>query len=240
MRVNDIETIGAMQLELEHCATSYCGCPNTSAETMKEATRFVEDQFGHLCVPEIREAFRLAAAGKIEASLAAYHGTFSVRILGEVLAAYEDHRALTFRRVRAEQQAKQDAADNLERAAAMQEKFGTLGQQLAALQSKNDRYPTFEDVPYWFARKVVDEDLLELHLGEKAEVWIRAKHWAAAQVNNWLADPLLSKGDRKRYDDARLQIEADDECFPAELRPEAEQAYAKMLVFSHIAAYQEP
>ena len=97
---DDLALITALQLEVEHCAATYCAAPNTLTDTMDECVLFVIDQFGFLCPSEIRQAFRLAAAGKIEANLNAYNGAFSVRILGEVLSSYEDYRTLTFRKVR--------------------------------------------------------------------------------------------------------------------------------------------
>jgi len=105
-------TIGAMvrrdaqmsfgvKLEVEFSAATYCGAPNTLPETIKEGVRFITDQFGHLNLTEIREAFRLAAAKKIEADLSAFYGLFTIQLLGKVLAAYDDYRTAIFREVRA-------------------------------------------------------------------------------------------------------------------------------------------
>lgn len=236
---DDVLTIAALQTQIEHCASAYCGAPSTPVETLKEATRFVENQFGHLTVLEIAEAFRMAASGRIEADLKAYHGVFSVRILGEVLAAYEDFRALTFRQVRAAWLEQQEAEQQTARAAGMIERFGTLGDQLQALRAKNHKFQTWQDVPLWFCRRCIQEGLIDLEVERKSALWISAKAWAIAQVETWLLDPLTSKSDRDRWRAGQIKNEDDSGCFPAELRTEAEAAYSQMLLFEIIAPYTE-
>lgn len=91
----------ALVAELEGCAKQYTGCPNTKDLVFDEAAEFVIDQFGLLNIGEIRLAFRLAAAGEFEGvRLVAYYGTFTVGMLGEVLAAYKDYRGEAVRHFR--------------------------------------------------------------------------------------------------------------------------------------------
>ena len=91
----------ALVAELESCAKQYTGCPNTKGLTFDEAAEFVIDQFGGLNIGEIRLAFRLAAAGEFEGvKLIAYYGTFTVGMLGEVLAAYKEYRGEAVRHFR--------------------------------------------------------------------------------------------------------------------------------------------
>lgn len=83
----------ALGADLEACAKQYTGCPNTKEMTFDESVEFVLEQFNFLNIGEIRLAFRLAAAGYLEGvSLRAYYGTFTVGMLGEVLAAYREYR----------------------------------------------------------------------------------------------------------------------------------------------------
>lgn len=59
--------------------------------------------FGHLGCHELKEAFRLGAAGQITGvtaqSFAAWYGCFSVASLGLILSAYDVHRASVSRRI---------------------------------------------------------------------------------------------------------------------------------------------
>ena len=92
-RLNPEPALAALGLELEYCAKAYCGAAKTDDLVYDELVEFVVTQYGHLAVGEIREAFRLAAAGKLgEVNLASYYGLFTVAMLGEVLNAYGRYR----------------------------------------------------------------------------------------------------------------------------------------------------
>lgn len=239
IRENETEAGTALFLEVKYCAMTYCASPNTEPETIKEATRFVISQYSTLAFHEIREAFRLAAAGKIEASLAAYHGQFAVRILGEVLSAYDDYRTQVGRELRARLREQEDEGENQQRATILREIFGTLSEQYQALTQENRKYQRWQDLPDWFCSKLVREDIPRFALDEKSKTWIIAKHWAVNQVGTWLLTPALSKEERTRYREAKQVIEKDPEAFPDELRKEAESAYCKMLVFNQIAPFEQ-
>lgn len=227
----------AVQLEIEDCATAYCAAPNTESETITESVRFILTQFGHLNISEIRESFRLAAAGKIEVNLNAYHGLFSVRILGDVLNAYADYRTQMAREERAREQQRIAALEIDIRAEELKERFGTLADNLAELQEVNTKYARWQDLPYWFCRRLIEEDMPKVTVEEKGRVWVEAKHWAVNQLGYWLLDAEVQPESRLRYKAAKSVIDADPDAFPDELHPEAKEAYAKKLVFKHIAPF---
>jgi len=237
MRTSDGVAIPAMLAEIKFAAVTYCAAPNTDSETCKEGVAFVLSQFSHLNINEIREAFRLAASGKIDASLAAYHGQFSIRILGEVLRAYDDHRTGIYREERARFIEQQAALEAPTRSETLQAHFGTIAENFRALQEKNTKYPRWQDLPGWFCRRVIEDELIEIHPDEKGPTWIAAKHWAANQVGVWALDLTTGKEDRARYKAAAAVIREDADAFPGEIRKEAEEAYSKMLIFSKIAHY---
>lgn len=237
---NDFLAISALQTEIEFCAVTYCACPNTPADTIEESVRFISSQFAHLNIAEVRESFRLTAAGKTDANLNTYYGQFSVRILGEMLQAYDDQRTQVYREMRARLQAEQDAAENEQRAEILKGRFGTLSEQFAALQSKNDKYQRWQDLPGWFCEKVVREDVGRFLVEEKGKIWVTAKYWAVNQLGLWRMDANNSFDDRRRFNAAYAVNQADPEAFPNELKKEAQDAYAKMLVFSKIAEYVQP
>lgn len=238
VRANDEQAGTALFLEVKYCAVTYCASPNTEPETLKESTRFIISQYGSLAFHEIREAFRLAAAGKIDASLAAYHGQFSVRILGDVLSTYLDYRTQAGREIRARLNRIEDEMKDEMRATMLREIFGTLAEQYQTLTQANSKYQRWQDLPDWFCLKLVQEDIPQFTIEEKVETWVTAKHWSANQIGTWLLDRNIGKEERIRYKAAKQVIEQDPETFPDELRKEAESAYCKMLVFNRIAQFE--
>lgn len=228
-----------LHAEVKFCAATYCAAPNTEKDVISESVRFISSQFANLNISEIREAFRLAAAGSIEADLTAYYGMFSVNILGRVLSTYQDHRTQAYREVRA-RMAEQEAEMEAEiRADILKEKFGTIQEQFTVLQSENRKYRRWQDLPGWFCRRVIQDDIAGIGHDEKGKTWIMAKAWAVNQVGSWIFSPDTQTDDKKRYMAAKAANEKDAGHFPDELRTEAEEAYCKMLVFSKIAQYEE-
>lgn len=230
LKKDDVKLIASVQLEVEHCAATYCGAPNTPADTMTECVRFVLSQFGHLCPSEIREAFRLTAAHEIGASLNAYNGVFSVRILGEVLSEYEDYRALAFRKVRSQMN---DAGEE-NRAAVLKEAFGGFEDQLARVMQSNP-YGAWQEIPAAFARAVVERGLINFSLEEKGKTWRSAKSIAAGRVPQKIMD-AKTPFERNKWVQVRDQMQADPELFPGELQPEATIIYAQILLWEKLPA----
>lgn len=240
MKSGSMEPVVLLHTEVKFCAATYCAAPNTERDVLEEGARFIASMFGHLNVNEIREAFRLAAAGLIAADLTTYYGMFSINILGKVLSAYDDHRTQTYREVRARIRAEQDAIESEKRAEVMRKKFGTIAEQFQALTKRNDKYPTWQSLPGWFCENVVREDVADFCTDEKGKTWIEAKAWAVNSVGTWILSQSTQPEDRKRYRQAKAAIERDSDTFPPSLKKEAEEAYAKMLVFSKIAEHIQP
>lgn len=98
--------------ELTYCATNFSGARDVPDDMLDEAAEFVATRFGQLAVVEIREAFRLAAAGEIgDVDMKAYYGQFTIVILGAVLSAYVVYRTrITAGIKRAQSEAEAEAA----------------------------------------------------------------------------------------------------------------------------------
>ncbi len=240
LKAGGMEPVVLLHTEVKFCATTYCAAPNTERDVLEESARFIADKFGHLNINEIREAFRLAAAGLIDASLTTYYGMFSVNILGQILSAYDDHRSQTYREVRARINAEQQQREDERRAEILKDKFGTIDEQFQALTERNEKYPTWQSLPGWFCEKVVREDVAGFCHDEKGKTWIEAKAWAVNSVGTWMLNQSTPHEDRKRYREAKAQIERTPDVFPDSLKSEAQEAYAKMLVFSKISEYTQP
>ena len=238
---NNIETgTTVLALEVKRCAITYCGAPNTDTVTIAESVRFVHTQYSHLTLNEISEAFRLAAAQKIDADLSAFHGLFSVRILGQVLSAYDTMRGQVAREVRARLRKLEDEQENQIRSERMLQMHGTISDQFAALVENNEKYARWQDMPEWFCERVVRDDVAGFSLDEKGKAWIIARQWSANQLANWIVDPQTTKADRSRYIEVEQAYKENPDVFPEGLKKEAQSAYCKMLVFDRIAKYTNP
>lgn len=155
-----------------------------------------------------------------------------MRILGELLAAYEDWRALTFRRIRDEQSAKSQEDENAERAGLLQQKFGSVADMLARVMQDNP-YSHWSQVPGWFARAVVERDIIPFTTDEKGPVWVNAKHIAVSRLPTMLMAATTEPA-RWRIADIQDQVKNDPDTFPEALKDEAKVIYAQLLVFSRL------
>lgn len=111
MRENREAALVALSLELEYCAKAYTGATRTDELVFDELVLFVVKQYGMLNTAEIREAFRLGAAGELgEVRMTAYYGAFTVLMLGDLLGAYMARREADVRKARRAETAAEDAA----------------------------------------------------------------------------------------------------------------------------------
>ena len=229
-RANGPQTVALVRLTVEHCAVTYCGAPNTETATIDECVRFVFAQYGMLNPDEIKEAFRLAASGKTSASLEAYHGQFTARILGGVLSNYLDYRSALAREARSRQAAAEADGAYQRRQDDLFQQHGTAADQIAALD--RGKYKAWKDLPGWLAMRAVKDGLIDLSIEEKQEAWKTAKAYTVNRIAAMLLDP--DKSERDKWLRAAEAIRKDPEIFPEALRPEAEIVYAKMLLYSKI------
>jgi hypothetical protein len=89
---NEVAVYGLMHYTLEEIGSIYFGATNTDEAVFPEMVRFTMDHFAHLAPEEIREAFRLHAAGKLGTEKEAYRGLFTVNMLGAILGHYDGYR----------------------------------------------------------------------------------------------------------------------------------------------------
>ncbi|GEM_PF-2440480 len=108
---------------LEHCVSVYSGVDLSGDDSvMDECVDFVMSQFAGISVPEVREAFKLAAAGKLgEIDLAAYYGKFTIKTLGKILTSYLVFREKAVKELR---RAEAEAAEQVAAEKAAREPFG--------------------------------------------------------------------------------------------------------------------
>lgn len=159
----------ALLAELEACAKQYTGCPKTADLTFDEAIEFTADQFGFLNIGEIRLAFRLAAAGEFEGvSLRAYYGTFTVGMLGEVLAAYRQYREELVKHAR-RMESEATEADSAEARRKAHDREQWAARRLAGLLSAETL--TVEDCMAYDHDYFLESGQLQYTPEEKMQAW---------------------------------------------------------------------
>ncbi len=89
---NEGAVFGVMRFTFDEIGRVYFGATGTDESVFPEMVRFVMDHFSHLSPEEIRESFRLHAAGKLGVEKEAYRGLFTVNMLGSILGHYETYR----------------------------------------------------------------------------------------------------------------------------------------------------
>lgn len=238
VRADAVNAALFIRTEIKFCASTYCAATNTENSTLDECARLVSLHYTHLSPDEIREAFRLAAIGTLDVDLNSYHGLFSVRMLGSVLSAYDDHRTYAARQIRARMKAEEDEKMNEARARELRAQVPTVEELYSQLVKRNTQYRTWHDVPGWFARLVVSRDLPGFSLEEKGEAWRNAKHYVCARVGAYIEE-TKDRDQRRRYIAARDKINSNPDYFPDELKTDAEEVYSKTLTFSKIANYEQ-
>ena len=77
---------------LAFVAREYGATKEIPAETLGECVKLVMRKFGALGIQEIREAYRMAAAGEIKPEQKMWGGIFNAAQLGSVLTTYQNHR----------------------------------------------------------------------------------------------------------------------------------------------------
>lgn len=229
-RTNATQTVVFISLKIEQAAAAYCGAPNTDRATIDECVRFVFAQYGSLNPDEITEAFRMAASGKTDASLEAYHGQFTVKILGSVLSDYMDYRSALAREARSRQAAREAQEEYQRRQEKMLEEHGTAADQIARMS--RDRYKAWQDVPGWLARIAVKDGLINLSIDEKAEAWKTAKAYVVNRIPAMIME--ADRQEREKWLKAADSVKADPDIFPEVLKEEASTVYAQMLLHNKI------
>lgn len=229
--------VAFLRLQLEQCAAAYCGAPNTASETLDECVRYLIASHGHLNPYEIKEAFRLAASRQTGADLTAWHGQFTVQILGGVIAGYLDYRTALAREARSRQSKEDAEREYALKSEQIKASFPSVEEQVAALKVENRKYQRWQDVPFWLARIAVKRDLLALTVEEKTEAWKTAKAYTVNRIPAMLLE--ADKAEREKWQDAESIIKKEPDVFPAVLQEEAERVYAQMLMFSKIAEYED-
>lgn len=214
-------------------AYSYCGADiEVSTPAIKECVLLLIEKFSGIGIDEVREAFKLAAAKQIDANLAAYSGQFTVKIFGEVMAAYIEYRRPIFAEIKKQMEVermKRESEESEERNSKFRGDVVAMFHRIC--QGKEANFLSAEKIPGIWAKFLVDEKLV---FGNPS-TWVEAKkivveRFIAAQ-KALIPDETISVFDAKQL---YYKLESEPDIFPTELRPRAELLYGRMIVWEEI------
>lgn len=117
---------GAVMMELPIVAQAYGGRHEIDDAVYKECVKLILSKFPGLGVNEIREAYRMKAAGELNLPKGKgemWGGEFNANQLGEVLAAYMEVRRRALGKYLNMKQEQKEAAEKAERAERMQREY---------------------------------------------------------------------------------------------------------------------
>lgn len=222
---------------IDQVAASYCGADrSTMAAVYDECAYLLRQKFGHFAAEEVREAFRMAAANRIEADLTAYGGRFTVAMFGDVLTAYAKHRAKIVAALEAQKAAQAEASrleKRREHGRLMLERFLAEFEQM---RNENNRFARWQDIPAGTDEALKNRGVFDaVSKSDKAFWWLEAKREAVRELRE-----LEGSGADLQWA-ARIvrRCECNPDQFPPELMPRATVIYGKMLAFSLLAPYRQ-
>lgn len=225
-------------------AIDYCGADVSISEgAVKECSALFLSKWAMISIPEIKDAFSMAASQEIKAAekpinLIAYSGVFTVAIFSEVMNAYAAHRGAilaAMHKAAAEIAEQEKAAAKKEDAANYRAK---VIESFSRLKAENTEFDKADKIPLrWF------EILLQAGLIEhNGKTFVEAKKATAAFFRNCMQDlkhyPNIEMSETKKSDVYR-EMKKDNELFPDELLGDAKRLYGRMMVFNSISPYKQ-
>jgi hypothetical protein len=231
------------------CAQAFCGADATkqSAAVYGECVNVLRKYYAGLGIEEVKEAFRLAAAGKItnsdgeRISLTAYAGRFSAAMFGEILSSYQNWRGKIHAAILRQREGEDDRKRDMDRQANFARSMENLEDRFRRLcrTGGDDETKRWEDVPGWWAKILLDKGLLLLLDETKKDLWKAAKLETVAEAKREHSTGLNTiLPDAKILRRAVRACEENPEVFPAELSDRARVVYGKMLVWECIQRRQ--
>lgn len=158
--------------------------------TLNEMKNFVVEHYSMLSINELREAFSLAASGKIKADLRAWNGKFTISMIGDVLSAYlsfsnnliyqydKQNTLLLSRNKEAENKAKNEQARQEVIQAYLELKE----------QYKEDLEIDEKKIFFHWGKILVEAGYINFEKDEKLEIYKEAETLVKKDLNKELAD----------------------------------------------------
>ena len=166
---------------------------------ISESANFIIKHFAMLSVTEIKQAFELSASGKIDANLSAYHGKFTIQMLGDVLQKYWIFRMNVLARYDSKldiyhnQQRKKDADERNERA---KREVIDLFKKLKDNYQQTGEFDETQ-VKGFHGKIISDAGLITFSKQEKLQIYAEAKINVLKQIKTDVQDVNLKPTERR-------------------------------------------
>jgi len=180
----------AVQVELERVAESYGARQDIPDTVFSECTQLVLSKFSGLGANEIREAYRMKAAGELESIPKGrgemWGGSFNADQLGAVLTAYMEQRRKALGAYLRHKQEEMEAAEKARIKQRQQEAFDREFPALIAKMQENAK--DWRDCPFWLFEAAWKRGLIRLEPGEKESILEDARQLARLEAQNAYAE----------------------------------------------------
>jgi len=179
-----------LQVEMHKVAEAYGARSSISPEALKECVRLILSKFGGIGIHEIREAYRMKAAGELRMPKGKgemWGGEWNASQLGEVLAAYMEHRraALSaYNRLLHEIEEEKRKAEVAERQKA--EFLRKFPERVAQVQAATD----WREVPEYIFDKCLADGLITFAPGEAHAILEDARELARIEHEEEIAEAI--------------------------------------------------
>lgn len=189
--------VDSLTYVLPLCAELYCGIKKNdfNYQILEESALFIYDHFNHLGVNEIKQAFELCAANKIEnVNMTAYYGRFNISMLGDILSAYTKVRNKAYveindlhqKNLRGETFVNEVDHKNF---VARQEVIKEFKTELENVKKGLPRkYNSYEEIRIHWPKILIDNNIIQLDAETKSKLWEQAKHLVKREHQKKAAD----------------------------------------------------
>ena len=189
--------IDSLSVTLPLCAELYCGIKKSdfNYQILQESVIFIYDHFFNLGVNEIKQAFELCAANKIEnVNMKAYYGQFNISMLGDILSAYTKLRNQAYKEVN-EQHQKNLRGETFvnekdhKNFVARQEVIKEFKTELENIKNGLPRkYNSHEEIRIHWPKILIDNGIIQLDDKTRARIWAEAQHLVKREHQKKAAD----------------------------------------------------
>lgn len=173
----------ALGEQIDKLSRQYGAREKPDPETVRECLALVGTKFAYLAPDELREAYRMFAAGEIEhAAGEMYGGRMNARQLGAILTAYVDHRKYemaAYLRAKHEMEEEREKAEKAEKAKrGFEESF--LSELAQAVESCED----WREIPEYWYQSLKDRGMIEFTKEEAFQIYEDAGQLTILEENN--------------------------------------------------------
>ena len=202
-----------------------------------EVVDIIFQKFSTLSANELGEAFRMAAAGELgEVNFAAYGGVFTVPNFTDILTKFTKKRqevAMAIYRANQDLEEKVKADELVKQKA--DEYLAMLVHRHETEQNGNHDYKTYNDVPHYYGKTLLEQGLISFTADEKRNIWERAKKAAIQEYKDDLEHAKLQfvSGNANKSDVNRLETILAD----AVTNPKSDDLKTRALLISYRMMY---